>query len=146
MKINHLAAFILGCTAVLVQQLSVSSLEPPVFVKADVLNVRNSPTGDIVEQITRGDSVVIYQTLSGWVRISPSKAPQRWVLEEYLCSGQSCWVTHSTTPSPPTNSSSYTSPRQPSGYSSCPCSGSTNCVGPRGGRYCITSGGKKKYR
>ena len=57
-------------------------------------------TNDIVEQIKHGDSVVIYQTLSGWVRISPSKAPQRWVLEEYLCLGQSCWVTHSTTPLP----------------------------------------------
>lgn len=28
----------------------------------------------------------------------------------------------------------------------CPCSGSFNCVGPRGGRYCITSGGNKRYR
>jgi uncharacterized protein YraI len=29
--------------------------------------------------------------------------------------------------------------------SSCPCSGSNICVGPRGGRYCITSGGNKRY-
>lgn len=28
---------------------------------------------------------------------------------------------------------------------SCPCSGSKVCVGPRGGRYCITSGGNKRY-
>lgn len=28
---------------------------------------------------------------------------------------------------------------------SCPCSGSNICVGPRGGRYCITSGGNKRY-
>lgn len=28
---------------------------------------------------------------------------------------------------------------------SCPCSGTKYCVGPRGGRYCITSGGKKRY-
>lgn len=28
---------------------------------------------------------------------------------------------------------------------SCPCSGSTVCIGPRGGRYCITSGGNKRY-
>lgn len=28
----------------------------------------------------------------------------------------------------------------------CPCSRSLNCVGPRGGRYCITSGGNKRYR
>lgn len=29
--------------------------------------------------------------------------------------------------------------------SSCPCSGSRICIGPRGGRYCITSGGNKRY-
>ena len=28
----------------------------------------------------------------------------------------------------------------------CPCSGSFNCTGPRGGQYCITSGGNKRYR
>jgi hypothetical protein len=28
---------------------------------------------------------------------------------------------------------------------SCPCSGSRICIGPRGGRFCITSGGNKRY-
>jgi hypothetical protein len=28
---------------------------------------------------------------------------------------------------------------------SCPCNGGNVCVGPRGGRYCITSGGNKRY-
>jgi hypothetical protein len=27
----------------------------------------------------------------------------------------------------------------------CPCSGGTVCIGPRGGRYCITRGGNKRY-
>lgn len=27
----------------------------------------------------------------------------------------------------------------------CPCNGGAVCVGPRGGRYCITSGGRKRY-
>lgn len=27
----------------------------------------------------------------------------------------------------------------------CPCNGGNVCVGPRGGRYCITSSGKKRY-
>ncbi|WP_443019137.1 SH3 domain-containing protein [Sphingomonas sp.] len=31
------------------------------------------------------------------------------------------------------------------GGGSCPCSGGNVCVGPRGGRYCITSGGNKRY-
>jgi hypothetical protein len=28
---------------------------------------------------------------------------------------------------------------------SCPCNGGDVCVGPRGGRYCITGGGNKRY-
>lgn len=37
--------------------------------------------------------------------------------------------------------------RSSGGYSSgnCPCSGYNVCIGPRGGRYCITSGGNKRY-
>jgi hypothetical protein len=35
--------------------------------------------------------------------------------------------------------------RYQSGGSGCPCSGSLVCIGPRGGRYCITSGGNKRY-
>jgi hypothetical protein len=31
------------------------------------------------------------------------------------------------------------------GGGSCPCSGRDVCIGPRGGRYCITSGGNKRY-
>ena len=27
----------------------------------------------------------------------------------------------------------------------CPCNGNKLCTGPRGGRYCITSGGNKRY-
>lgn len=31
------------------------------------------------------------------------------------------------------------------GGGACPCSGNNVCIGPRGGRYCITSGGNKRY-
>lgn len=30
--------------------------------------------------------------------------------------------------------------------SRCPCNQSQNCIGPRGGQYCITSGGNRHYR
>lgn len=38
-------------------------------------------------------------------------------------------------------------PRESTGYSggNCSCSGGNVCYGPRGGRYCITSGGNKRY-
>ncbi|MFX4309699.1 hypothetical protein F8N28_12330 [Acinetobacter soli] len=43
------------------------------------------------------------------------------------------------------------SSRSSSGYASgssdsCPCSGSNDCIGPRGGIYCYTSRGNKRYR
>jgi len=34
---------------------------------------------------------------------------------------------------------------RPAPGGACPCSGRSVCVGPRGGRYCITSGGNKRY-
>lgn len=33
----------------------------------------------------------------------------------------------------------------PTSSSNCPCSAANYCVGPRGGHYCITSGGNKRY-
>lgn len=35
---------------------------------------------------------------------------------------------------------------QPATSSGCPCSGNQLCTGPRGGRYCLTSGGNKSYK
>lgn len=44
-------------------------------------------------------------------------------------------------------SSSSSRPRRasPAVGGACPCSGSRVCIGPRGGRYCITSGGNRRY-
>lgn len=44
--------------------------------------------------------------------------------------------------------SKQTRPSQKRTYAAgpCPCSRALNCVGPRGGRYCITSGGNKRDR
>jgi len=41
--------------------------------------------------------------------------------------------------------SGFSSGRGTTGDGSCPCNGGDVCVGPRGGRYCITSGGNKRY-
>jgi len=42
---------------------------------------------------------------------------------------------------------SFAAKKRSPGFSSgvCPCSGNHVCIGPRGGRYCITSGGNKRY-
>ncbi|WP_336933201.1 hypothetical protein [Acinetobacter bereziniae] len=43
------------------------------------------------------------------------------------------------------SSSSKTRPLVRTSSSYCPCSGNNYCVGPRGGHFCITSGGNKRY-
>lgn len=42
------------------------------------------------------------------------------------------------------NAASKKAPKQVT-TSLCPCSGTKLCVGPRGGRYCVTAAGKKRY-
>lgn len=47
--------------------------------------------------------------------------------------------------SPRRQSRARRAPNYNYGGGTCPCSGRNICVGPRGGRYCITSGGNKRY-
>lgn len=119
---------------------------PPVFVKADVLNVRESPSGRVSGSLKRGNGVVITLVSGGWARISPEGMPARWVSLEHLCSGVSCWVGPYQSQSRLSPRSPYSLPRTYDSGTGCPCSGPSSCYGPRGGRYCITSGGNKRYR
>lgn len=110
------------------------------YVATGALNQRSSPNGNIVGKSTGGELVRVYERRSEWARISPDNSPPRWVSSRLLCSGTGCY-------SPPPRRSSPPSPRPRSNYidTGCPCSGSRVCIGPRGGRYCITSGGNKRY-
>jgi uncharacterized protein YgiM (DUF1202 family) len=104
-----------------------------VYVTADALNGRTSPSGTsaVVTRIPRGRPVTVTKRSGNWMRVS-SDAGQVWVSSSY--------VSHSR-PAP-----RYTPPPRQNFYGgSCPCSGSNVCIGPRGGRYCITSGGNKRY-
>ncbi|HGM6050736.1 TPA: SH3 domain-containing protein [Stenotrophomonas maltophilia] len=113
------------------------------FVSTSTLNLRSSPNGEIIGRLAGGDSVVVHERKGEWARVSAQGAPAKWVSSKLLCSGSGCYR--------PTNrpvSPSHESLRPGrSDYSdgSCPCSGSRVCIGPRGGRYCITSGGNKRY-
>lgn len=44
-----------------------------------------------------------------------------------------------------TGFSGYTGHRGVADDGKCPCNGGDVCVGPRGGRYCITRSGNKRY-
>lgn len=116
---------------------------PEYFVNADKLNLRAQPGGKVISSLKRGEKVQVYDQKQEWARISLDGQPQRWISYKNLCSGSNCFV-----PSQPRRERPAPQPVRSSTSeygSSCPCSSGRVCIGPRGGRYCITSGGNKRY-
>ena len=121
------------------------------FVNASSLNVRSGPNGIIKGNLNRGERVPVYEQQGTWARISRLSEPQRWVSLRSLCVEVGCSATKpkrspNTTAARADYSPRTYAPRNSFSSGSCPCSGSYNCTGPRGGQYCITSGGNKRYR
>ncbi|MHC8383977.1 SH3 domain-containing protein [Pseudomonas sp. LB3P14] len=113
------------------------------FVRAEKLNIRDQPGGKIISKLSRGDKIQVFEQLDDWVRISIDGQPAKWLSSKSICSGSNCYVA-----SQPKSLRQAPQPvrRPASEYgSSCPCSSGSVCIGPRGGRYCITSGGNKRY-
>lgn len=104
------------------------------YVTANSLNGRSSTSerSSVVTRIPYGESVRVVERSGSWMRVA-SNAGDVWVSSSYLST---------TSPAPRPR---YTQPPRSSYSGSCPCSGSNVCIGPRGGRYCITSGGNKRY-
>jgi hypothetical protein len=113
------------------------------YVSADTLNVREPPNGKVISKLQRGAKVHIYQNANDWVRISVDCQPAKWLSSKSLCSGPNCYVKPQ--PKPQWRAPRPTLRPATEYSSSCPCSSGSVCIGPRGGRYCITSGGNKRY-
>lgn len=111
------------------------------YVNAATLNQRSAPNGSVVGKTARGDSVTIYERSGNWARVSPDNSQPLWVSGSHLCSGSSCYV--SKLPNRAATPTRRSRPNYIDG--TCPCSGNRVCIGPRGGRYCITSSGSKRY-
>jgi hypothetical protein len=126
---------------------TVQTVDPEEFVNADTLNVRDRPDGKVVAKIRRGAKVNIYKRNpnSLWARISADGLSPQWVSAQSLCNEPGCYSTtnqrSASTPPP----ESKQRPAPVAREYSCACSGHNVCIGPRGGRYCITSVGNKKY-
>jgi hypothetical protein len=121
-----------------------SSVEVPetLYVDAAGLNQRAAPDGPVISKLSRGETINVYEHSGTWVRVSPNGADPLWVSSLHLCSGVACAVVPAAS-----IQSSKKYKRSKSKYvdDTCPCSGSRVCIGPRGGRFCITSGGNKRY-
>jgi len=112
------------------------------YIASRSVNQRSSPNGSVVGKISGGSSVQVYEEKGGWSRISAAGViPALWVASRMLCTGSGCYS------AVPARLPAESLRRSRSNFidGSCPCSGARVCVGPRGGRYCITSGGRKRY-
>ena len=117
------------------------------YVGPKSLNVRASPDGAVTGSLPHGAAVEIHREQNGWGRISSEGLPEKWVATDYLCKQKDCGDTPKWQSSaPPAPVPPRPIARPSTSYGSCPCSSGRNCYGPRGGRYCITSGGNKRYR
>lgn len=130
------------------------------FVAPPTLNCRaeGSASAASVRKFSASDAVGVIEESGGWSRVSGS--PTCWVKSSYLsetrrvispgrqAAPQRAYSSSAASRSSSSGSSSSTprrSTRQGGYAGTCPCSGSNVCIGPRGGRFCITSGGNKRY-
>lgn len=127
------------------------------YVDANRLNCREAPrtNAPVVQVLNRGQRVDALTFQSDWAKVAPDDASACWASSRYLATTPPPSPLIGTVnvgrskPAPRRQSRPATAPRSlSSAYSGsgCPCSGYNNCFGPRGGRYCITSGGNKRYR
>lgn len=129
------------------------------FVAVDALNERDLPGGTVVGSLPRGTGVDVFETRDSWARISRKADKARWVSLSRLCATSGCFAPtqhqvasqdmradRASTFSAQEGTRSLSPARSTPTYgSSCSCTGGGVCVGPRGGVYCITSGGNKRY-
>lgn len=118
------------------------------YVTANALNCRSRPqtSARVLSKFGRAEAVYVKETSSGWSLIERTAA-DCWASSQHL---NDYPPPARVTPSPLYSSPSRSTPARtskPRQYydGNCPCSGRNVCIGPRGGRYCITSGGNKRY-
>ncbi|HCE0435153.1 SH3 domain-containing protein [Acinetobacter baumannii] len=123
------------------------------YINTNSLNIRDKPNGHVVGKLGRGEKVDIYETKGNWARISLNSSSPQWLSTKLLCERDGCFKQKSRS----TTSNNYqalkshphhSERKQKKTYydSDCSCAVVDYCVGPRGGHYCITSGGNKRYK
>ncbi|HEE6560587.1 SH3 domain-containing protein [Acinetobacter baumannii] len=123
------------------------------YINTNSLNIRDKPNGHVVGKLGRGEKLDIYETKGNWARISLNSSSPKWLSTKLLCETDGCFKQKSRS----TTSNNYqalkshphhSERKQKKTYydSDCSCAVVDYCVGPRGGHYCITSGGNKRYK
>jgi len=134
-------------------QSSVEEVIESKYINTNSLNIRDKPNGNVVDKLGHGEKVDIYEKKGNWARISLNSSSPQWVSTKLLCETDGCFKQKSRS----TTSNNYqalksnphhSERKQKKTYydSDCSCAVVDYCVGPRGGHYCITSGGNKRYK
>ena len=108
-----------------------------------------SSSSKVVHVFQNGESVTVVKRKRNWIKVVQSGVTF-WVLARHISSP--AHVSHAAKrsslvarPSKKSAKRNRTSKRAVYSGGSCPCGSGRICTGPRGGRYCITSGGNKRY-
>lgn len=122
-----------------------------VAIATAALRTRSEPssTGTVVGTLHRGKTVKVLRRSGEWLQVAQGAALV-WIAASHVKAHASERQGFSSTQAPNRHHGGAKSHKRRSSGSSgfdegCPCGGSRVCVGPRGGRYCITSGGNKRY-
>ena len=119
-----------------------------VYISTASLNGRAKPatSSTVLHKLRRGESVRIVERKNGWLKVIQGAATF-WIIAKHVSSTPP-EVQHT----PPQIARFVSSPKKASkrhasrsSGGGCSCSSGGVCVGPRGGRYCYTSGGNKRY-
>lgn len=119
-------------------------LTSTMYVTASSLNCRAAPEAkaDVIFKLPRNSAVAAEETTGEWTKVYRTEG-QCWGASRYLSNSMAVQPVAAFVASRPERA--YRSSSRRSYNVSCPCSGGSVCIGPRGGRYCITSGGNKRY-
>lgn len=119
--------------------------QPTMFVAASALNCRAqaSQSAPVVMKLPRDEAVRVVESSGTWSRVTAAAGQDCWVASDYLSRSRG-------EPSPrpaaiaalPVAAASRPAPVS---GEACSCSRGLVCTGPRGGRYCITDSGRKRY-
>ena len=121
------------------------------YITGDRVKGRSTPsqTSKIVHILRDGDPVMVVSRKRNWAKVVQNGVTF-WVVAKHISSSPRVTPSKARRPIIVKRSQRYIKKRRPAkraGYSggSCPCGSGRICTGPRGGRYCITSGGNKRY-
>lgn len=140
------------------------------MVSSDGVNCRSAPSRNarVVERLNVGDKLEVLSARGRWTRVRARSSATCWVSTPLLGSAVIATADATSSRNAGAGRSAYalgaagnrayttrsysrgrkvSRPSHAAGISSgsCPCGSGSICVGPRGGRYCITSGGNKRY-